>query len=322
MPQQPVQLRNIAKSCEKEVKHMAMHKIAVISDTHNLLRPEVLSFIEGCEMILHAGDISTQGILDSLQDIRKIYAVRGNNDRGLTVHLPLVRQFELYGFRFCMTHIKRNIPQEHNADIVIYGHSHRYSCSKEGNTLYLNPGSCGPRRFNQEITMAVLTLQDRESCDSEQGKKAPDLMDLIHVEKILIPNEDVKKSPARSGFSSAFPKPAAGNMAAGNMSVGTTTAGNATPGTTSAEKTVPGTTTAGNAVAGAAQNRGENRTSYKRAVTTGLVRMVCGDVDRERTIEEIAARRHIDPELAEQIARLYLTHQNVTPEQIMAKMGL
>ena len=102
-----------------------MHKIAVISDTHNLLRPEVLSILEGCEVILHAGDISTPEIYDRLQNIRTIYAVRGNNDRNWASEIPLVLQFELYGIQICMTHIKRNIPKEHNADLVIYGHSHQ-----------------------------------------------------------------------------------------------------------------------------------------------------------------------------------------------------
>ena len=62
--------------------------------------------------------------------------------------------------------------------------------------------------------------------------------------------------------------------------------------------------------------------AYKRAVTTDIIRRVCEDVDRERTVEEIAARRRIDPELTEQIVRMYLTHQKVTPDQIMTKLGL
>ena len=73
-------------------------------------------------------------------------------------------------------------------------------------------------------------------------------------------------------------------------------------------------------------NSGPQQSShaYKRAVTTDVIRRVCEDVDRERTVDEIAARRRIDPELAEQIVRMYLTHQKVTPEpeQIMTKLGL
>ena len=100
-----------------------MHKIAVISDTHNLLRPEVLSILEGCEVILHAGDISTPEIYDRLQNIRTIYAVRGNNDRNWASEIPLVLQFELYGIQICMTHIKRNIPKE----LLFQGRGYRVS---------------------------------------------------------------------------------------------------------------------------------------------------------------------------------------------------
>ena len=80
-----------------------------------------------------------------------------------------------------MTHIKRNIPKDHNADLVIYGHSHRYSCSRERDTVYLNPGSCGPRRFNQDITMAILTI-DEEKKAQESGTR-------ISIERIDIPHE-------------------------------------------------------------------------------------------------------------------------------------
>ena len=168
-----------------------MHKIAVISDTHNLLRPEVLSILEGCEAILHAGDISTPEIYDRLQNINisTIYAVRGNNDRNWAREIPLVRQFELYGIQICMTHIKRNIPKEHNADLVIYGHSHRYSCSREGDTVYLNPGSCGPRRFNQEITMAVLTLFEPDEAGGSDDFYITGSGIKMNVERIDIPHE-------------------------------------------------------------------------------------------------------------------------------------
>ena len=140
-----------------------MHRIAVISDTHNLLRPEVVEIIRTCEVIVHAGDISTLDILDRLEELKPLYIVRGNNDSGdWASGLPQVLTFDLFGRTVCMTHIKRNIPQDHKADLVIYGHSHRYSCTKEGDAVFLNPGSCGPRRFNQEITMAILTLTDEE----------------------------------------------------------------------------------------------------------------------------------------------------------------
>ena len=79
-----------------------------------------------------------------------------------------------------MTHIKRNIPDDHGVDLVISGHSHRYSCVQDGDTIYLNPGSCGPRRFNQDITMAILTI--------DEEKKAPGSCASISIERIDIPH--------------------------------------------------------------------------------------------------------------------------------------
>lgn len=158
-----------------------MHRIAVISDTHNLLRREVLDIIETCEIVLHAGDISRQDILDELREMKQIFVVRGNNDRGSwTQDIPLFLDFNLFGCAVYMAHIKRTIPKDHGADLVICGHSHKYSCVQEKGTVYLNPGSCGPRRFNQDITMAILTI------DESQKESGADSW--ISIERIDIPH--------------------------------------------------------------------------------------------------------------------------------------
>ena len=281
-----------------------MHRIAVISDTHNLLRPEVVELIETCEVIVHAGDISTPDILDRLKELKPLYIVRGNNDRGdWASDLPQVLTFDLFGRTVCMTHIKRNIPQHHKADLVIYGHSHRYSCAKDGDAVVLNPGSCGPRRFNQEITMAILTLTDKEDQGDERAKEdilAPEMAEGIFVERIDIPHEaPTGKGGARGGQDM--------------KSVLRTTLG---------VSSGSGQNSVLSSVQNSQGNSFRSSNAYKRAVTTDMVRRVCEDVDRERTVDEIAARRRIDPELTEQIVRMYLTHQKVTPEQIMTKLGL
>ena len=144
--------------------------IGIISDTHDLLRPEVLERLRGCDVILHAGDISHQSVLRQLEQLAPVRAVRGNNDRdgdSLPEHLEL----ELAGLRIYMAHKKKDLPAELSGyDIVVYGHSHQYSESwldepasrpgKRGRTLLLNPGSCGPRRFHQPVTIAMLTVND------------------------------------------------------------------------------------------------------------------------------------------------------------------
>ena len=139
-------------------------KVGVLSDTHDLLRPEVIGTLQGCDCILHAGDISSRGILDQLQSMAPVYAVRGNADKEWAEKLPSFLDFELGGLRFYMTHKKKDLPADLSRyDIVIIGHSHQYSekwlAPVQGKrTLVFNPGSCGPRRFRQPITMAVLTV--------------------------------------------------------------------------------------------------------------------------------------------------------------------
>ena len=62
-------------------------KIGIISDTHGLLRPEVVEALKGCSCILHGGDINRQEILDTLEDIAPVYVVRGNNDKEWAEHI-------------------------------------------------------------------------------------------------------------------------------------------------------------------------------------------------------------------------------------------
>ncbi len=136
-------------------------KIGVLSDTHGLLRPEALAALDGCEAILHGGDINRPEILGALERIAPVYVVRGNNDREWAEHIPLSLDFRLAGLRVVMAHKKKDLPADLSAwDLAVFGHSHRYEESRAGGTLLLNPGSCGPRRFNQAITLAVLKVTE------------------------------------------------------------------------------------------------------------------------------------------------------------------
>ena len=86
-------------------------KIGIISDTHGLLRPEVLSALNGCEAILHAGDVCRQEILDELEKIAPVYVVRGNNDKEWAENIPVLLDFEIAGLRVFMTHKKTDLPR-------------------------------------------------------------------------------------------------------------------------------------------------------------------------------------------------------------------
>ncbi len=217
-------------------------KTGILSDTHDLLRPEVLSALQGCGRILHAGDISSPGILDRLSHIAPVQAVRGNNDKEWAERLPLFLDLEIDGLRLFMTHKKKDLPRDDSAyDLMICGHSHQYAETRAGRALLLNPGSCGPRRFHQPITLAILETDG-------QG---------FRVRRIDIPH--------------------------------------------AAKETVP---------------------KIDPANVKAQIELVIRETEKGRGPKEIAQRSGLDPALAEQIARLYVTHPGVTADGIMTKMGL
>lgn len=147
-----------------------MHRVAVISDTHGLLRPEVMDVLKGCDVILHGGDINRPKILDELNNVAPVYAVRGNNDKEWAEELPKTLDFEFGGIRFFMVHNKKMItPAKDRADVIVYGHSHKYEEKYTDGQLWLNPGSCGPRRFTQPVTMALLEIATGQETDKGEG---------------------------------------------------------------------------------------------------------------------------------------------------------
>ena len=151
-----------------------MKRIVILSDTHGLLRPEVLDCLSQADAIIHGGDINTQAIVDTLQGFAPLYIVRGNNDTEWAAGLPHSLTFAIEGIRFFLVHNKRDVPPDlSGVDVVLYGHSHKYACEARNGVLWLNPGSCGRRHFDQEITLAVMTAEDGQ----------------FQVEKVIIPHE-------------------------------------------------------------------------------------------------------------------------------------
>ena len=86
-------------------------RIAVLSDTHGLLRPEVMEIVNTCDAVLHGGDINTQRIVDELSKDKPLYIVRGNNDKEWAEQIPVSLWFELDGITFYMVHNKKEIPR-------------------------------------------------------------------------------------------------------------------------------------------------------------------------------------------------------------------
>ncbi len=136
-------------------------KAAVISDTHGLLRPQVIDIIMDCDYILHCGDFTNELVYTDLRSLGKLIAVRGNNDRPWELDLPERLAVRLGGAEIFMVHDRADVPLSGlSADIILFGHSHRYyECVKDG-VLWLNPGSCGRHRRGTDLSMAILYLED------------------------------------------------------------------------------------------------------------------------------------------------------------------
>jgi putative phosphoesterase len=135
--------------------------IGVIADTHGLLRPEALAALEGCDHLIHAGDIGKPEILDRLSAIAPLSVVRGNNDRGhpWADSLPDHQVLQLAGLIIYLTHEMADVPSPlpPGTSVVITGHSHKPLVEQRGEVLFINPGSAGPRRFKLPVSVAWLS---------------------------------------------------------------------------------------------------------------------------------------------------------------------
>jgi putative phosphoesterase len=137
-----------------------MKHIAIISDTHGLLREHVIVELAAADYIIHAGDINNPFIVETLREYGEIYVVRGNNDKDWAESLPKSIVITIEGVRFFIVHNKKDIPKDlDHVDVVVYGHSHKYSVEVINGVLFLNPGSCGKRRFDLDVTMCHMTVE-------------------------------------------------------------------------------------------------------------------------------------------------------------------
>lgn len=140
----------------------AKYTIGIISDTHGLLREEVIDYLNTCDYIIHGGDINKEDTLNKLKEIAPIYVVRGNNDKGDWAEvLPNELYFNIGDVKFYMVHNKKDISSNlKNIDVIVFGHSHKYFCEKIEDVVWLNPGSCGKRRFDLPINLAIMTIEN------------------------------------------------------------------------------------------------------------------------------------------------------------------
>jgi putative phosphoesterase len=149
--------------------------VGVVSDTHGLLRPELLPLLKGSDHILHLGDVGDPEILGKLSAIAPVTAIRGNIDtQGPCAQLPETEVATLAGRDLFMLHNVQLLdldPAAAGFAAVLYGHSHKPEIRWHKGILYFNPGSCGPRRFQLPITCGQIEIK-------ENGQLEPKILHL------------------------------------------------------------------------------------------------------------------------------------------------
>lgn len=155
-------MAHIRRMVLRIIRTMRGKDIGVISDTHDLLRPQVIEALAGVDLILHAGDVCTPAVLAGLESIAPVHAVRGNNDRGdWASSLPESETHEIGGATFHVRHELQRLglsPEGAGLDFVITGHSHRPKITERNGVTYIDPGSAGPRRFRLPVCLARVTF--------------------------------------------------------------------------------------------------------------------------------------------------------------------
>jgi putative phosphoesterase len=138
-------------------------RVGLISDTHGLLRPEALDFIDGSDHIVHGGDIGSPEILERLAAIAPLTVVRGNNDGAPWARaIPETARVDFGPVALYAIHDLKLLaidPRAAGVRIVVSGHSHRPACVERDGVLYVNPGSAGRRRFTLPIAAAELFIE-------------------------------------------------------------------------------------------------------------------------------------------------------------------
>lgn len=209
------------------------------------------------------------------------FEVRADKFEAGQVELPEELEIELFGFRIYMIHDKKLIRKDlPGVDLIICGHSHKYEVGRLGNTVCLNPGSCGPRRFCLPVTMMLLTLYPAEH---RMETERIDCLDIPAMGKGTSHGENPAWISEEGKAAGVHEEPA---VRTGQR--------------------------------GAAKAPGKIKIPEQDMYR--MVRQIMKEVDAGRRIAEIAARNHIDERFAEQVCRMYLTHPGVDVDGILDRM--
>lgn len=139
--------------------------IGLISDTHGLVRPAVHEALAGVELILHAGDVGGDEVLDELALIAPVEAVYGNTDSPGRSRLAREVVRTVGGLVIHVSHgheVGSPTPERllaaYPGDVLVYGHTHRQLIARVAGRLVVNPGAAGASRFDLQPSVARLTI--------------------------------------------------------------------------------------------------------------------------------------------------------------------
>lgn len=141
--------------------------VGLISDTHNLVRPEIFAALDGVELILHAGDVGGQSVIDELSSIAPVRAVFGNTDAPGQPGLAESLDLKLDGATVHVSHghevgapTPEKLLKRYSADVIVFGHTHKPLIEESGARIVVNPGAAGPRRFSLRPSVGRMTITD------------------------------------------------------------------------------------------------------------------------------------------------------------------
>ena len=138
--------------------------LAIVSDSHGLLRDSVTAALQDVDLIIHAGDLGSRGVLERLEAFAPVIAVRGNVDSEL-IDLPLTEAGSVNDHLIYVLHDLGQLdldPATAGIEMIVHGHSHQPRIDRRDDVLYVNPGSIGPRRFRLPVSMAKVTFDRQE----------------------------------------------------------------------------------------------------------------------------------------------------------------
>ena len=148
--------------------------IGLVSDTHGMVRPRLHDVLAGVEVILHAGDVGGDIVLEELGLIAPVRAVSGNTDPPGTPGLEASLAHTVNGVSIHVSHghelgspTPAKLLATYPHEVLVYGHTHRQLVTRADGRLVVNPGAAGARRFDLKPSCARLVVRGPGDWDVE-----------------------------------------------------------------------------------------------------------------------------------------------------------